>query len=171
MAGDIKNKYLATQTLTVTNLHSIATSATWVGGWTSGTIDHSSDLAVAGFLSGQFTVASSGLSAGLIIVSVYGAFTQVPGWPDLFSAGTEGTQGTATIHDTEIRDGAFIPLWTQATDTSASRIYTMPPRNVALAFGGEMPSHWAIFVAHSTGANLAASGNALYFTPLVKQYT
>lgn len=149
--------YRASSNLTVTNLASIATSSNWTAGWTSGTIDNTSDLDLDKMVSASFTVAAAGLSAGEIRVVAY-AMLDDSNWPDLFSAGTEGTEGTATIHDTEIRDASVVLLWSAITDTTASRVYTMPKQSIAAAFGGTLPPKFALFVAHSTGANFAASG-------------
>lgn len=154
-----KTTYRASADLTVTNLHSIATSATWVAGWTSGTIDNTSDLDFDKWLSGKITVAAAGLAAGEIRVYVY-AMMDDANWPDIFSAGTEGTEGTATLHDTNIRDAHMRLLWSTPTDTTASQVYPIPKTSLASAFGsGVIPPKVAIFITHSTGANLAAAGN------------
>ena len=170
MAGDIKLKYGTSTAFTVTNLHGISSSATWVAGWTSASVNNTSVLAIDYLISGQFVAESSGLSAGQIIVTAYAAFNDTPTWPDIFSAGTEGTEGTATIHDTEIRDCAFEILWSCVTDTSASRIYPMPPRSIKNAFG-QVPPYFAIFIAQSTGTTLETSGNVLHYVPVLHQYT
>jgi hypothetical protein len=172
MAGDIKLKYGTPAALTQTNLDGIASSATWVGGWTSGAINNTSALALDYLISGTFQVESAGLSAGAIMVSAYTAFDATPTWPDVFSAGTEGTEGTATIHDTEVRDSAFAPLAQIITDTSASRHYPFYARSIAQAFGS-VPPYFAIFVGQSTGATLETTGdpNQVYYTPVLSQYT
>lgn len=152
---------------TQTNLDGIASSATWVAGWTSSAIDNTATKATDYLVSGQFQVESTGLSAGVINVYAYAPLNDTPTWPDLFSAGTEGTEGTATLHDTEIRDTlrlvASIP-----TDTTASRQYAFLPTSIAARFGGVVPTHWALFVAHSTGAALETTGdpNQIYYMPI-----
>lgn len=172
MAGDIKLKYGTPAALTQTNLDGIASSATWVAGWTSGSIDNTTTLALDYLISGTFQAESAGLSAGVIMVSAYAAFNATPTWPDLFSAGTEGTEGTATIQDTEVRDSAFVPLAQIVTDTTASRNYPFYPRSIAQAFGS-VPPFVAIFVAQSTGAALETTGdpNQVYYVPVLSQYT
>ena len=156
--GDLS--YRASAGLTVTNLAGIASSATWVVGWTSGTIDNTSDLDLDKLISASFTVASAGLAAGEIRVYVY-AMLDDSTWPDIFSAGTEGTEGTATLHDTELRDASIIPLWSCVTDTTASRIYTMPKQSIAARFGGFVPPKCALFVAQSTSTTLETTGQAV----------
>lgn len=155
-AGDLS--YRASANLTVTALNGgIASSTTWVAGWTSGTIDNTSDLDFDKLVSAKFVVESSGLTAGEIRVYVY-AMLDDSTWPDIFSAGTEGTEGTATLHDTEIRDVLKL-LWSAATDTTASRVYPMDPTSIAALYGGQLPAKCALFVTHSTVAALETSGN------------
>lgn len=172
MAGDITLKYGTAAAFTQTNLDGISSSSTWVAGWTSGSVNNTSTLASDYLVSGQFMVESAGLSAGEIRVYAYAAFNTTPNWPDLFSAGTEGTEGTATIHDTEQRDASLVLLWSTATDTNASRVYSMPPRSIACAFGN-VPPYWALFVAQSTGTTLETTGdpNVMYYVPVLAQYT
>lgn len=173
MAGDIKLKYGTTQALTQTNLDGLASSTSFTAGWTSGSIDNTSALAVDYLISGQFQAESSGLTAGEIRVSVYGIQDSAgPTWPDLFSSGTEGTEGAATISDTEVRDSAFAPLWVTVTDTTASRVYPMISRSIKEAVGN-VPPLFALFVAQSTVAALETTGdpNKLYYTPILYQYT
>lgn len=160
-SGDVVSRYPASSALTVTALNGgVAASATWVAGWTSGTIDNTSDLDLDKIISANFLVESSGLSAGEIRVYLY-AMLDDSTWPDVFSSGTEGTEGTATIHDTEVRDGAFHLLWAVVTDTSLGRKYPMAPTSV-LARLGFVPAKFALFVTQSTGTTLETSGNAVY---------
>lgn len=155
--ADVSAKYRASSNLTVTNLHGIASSSTWVAGWTSGTIDNTTDLDLDKLISGAFVAESAGLAAGEIRVYVY-AMLDDSTWPDIFSAGTEGTEGTATLHDTEIRDALKL-LWAQVTDTTASRVYPMQPASVAARFDGVLPPKFALFVTQSTGTTLETTGN------------
>jgi hypothetical protein len=97
------------------------------------------------------------LAAGEIRVYAY-AMLDDSTWPDLFSSGTEGTEGTATVHDTEQRDSGLIPLWNTYTDTDASGVYCMPPQSLAAASGGWLPPKVALFVTQSTGTTLETSG-------------
>lgn len=158
--GDLT--YRASSALTVTALNGgIASSSTWVAGWTSGTIDNTSNKDLDVLISGTFVAESSGLTAGELRVYVY-AMLDDSTWPDIFSSGTEGTEGTATLADTEIRDASIIPLWSTITDTSASRVYTMPKQSIAARFGGTLPPKFALFVTHSMVAALETSGNAIY---------
>jgi len=155
--ANVSAQYRASSNLTVTNLHGIASSSTWVAGWTSATIDNTADLDLDKLVSGSFVVESSGLAAGEIRVYVYAMLDDTT-WPDIFSSGTEGTQGTATLHDTEIRDSLKL-LWAQSTDTTASRVYPMQSASVAARFDGVLPPKFALFVTQSTGTTLETTGN------------
>lgn len=159
-AGDVRQQLRASSALTVTNLQGLASDLQWDSGWTSGTIDNSSYLDLDLWISGKFTAESSGLTAGQIRVYLYTEQDDST-WPDLFSAGTEGTEGTATVHDTEVLDSGMYLLWSTVTDTSASRVYTMPQTSV-LARIGFTPRKCAIYVAHSMVAALETTGNAIY---------
>lgn len=175
MAGDIKLQYAASQALTVTNLHSLASSATWEGGWTSAAIDNGTTEYVDVYLAGTFTTHASNRQAGSINIWAYAALNDTPTWPDLFSAGTEGTEGTATVHDTEQRDSGMRFVASITVDNGASEVYTFQPVSIASLFGGILPDQFAIFVsqnaATTTAAGLAAAGSALYYTPVHYQYT
>lgn len=173
MAGDIKLKRGASQALTVTNLHSLASSQTWEGGWTSALIDCAEHLDI--MLAGTFTTHASNRQAGSINVWAYAALNDTPTWPDLFSSGTEGTEGTATVHDTEQRDSGMRLVASITVDNTASDIYTFPPTSLAALFGGILPTDVAVFVSSNasttTTAGLASSGSVLYYTPIYAQYT
>lgn len=173
MAGDLKLKRAASSALTVTNLHSLAAASALDVGWTSGTIDCAEHLDI--LLSGTFTTHASNRQAGVINIYVYAALNDTPTWPDIFSAGTEGTEGTCSFHDTEQRDSACRLVTSITVDSGASEVYTFPPTSLTQLFGGVLPTDLAIYVAHtaSTGttAGLAAAGSALYVTPIYAQYT
>lgn len=160
------NPYDADTAFTQTNLDGIASSATLVAGWTSASVTTAADDYL---LSATFKVESAGLSAGEIRVYVYTILDDAPTWPDVFSAGTEGTEGTATIHDTEVRDSSFVMVWSTLTDTTVSRPYSMPQTALAAFFNGVMPEIWAVFVTQSTGTTLETTGdpNQVYRTPII----
>lgn len=166
--ADVKQAYRASSNLTVTNLAGIASSTTWSAGWTSGTIDNTSNLDLDILVSAKFTVESSGLTAGEIRMYLY-TMLDDSNWPDLFSAGTEGTEGTCTLHDTEML-GSLYPLFTIVTDTSASRVYEMPQTSVLTKLGFP-PRKFALFVAQSTVAALETSGQQVTIAGLYNTVT
>lgn len=172
MAGDIKLKYGASPlTLTVTNLQSLASSSTFLSGWTSAWIDNTSTLADDYLVSGQIKANNSSVTAGSVRVYAYAQHSDGSTAPDLFSAGTEGTEGASTtVHDTEQLDSGLVLLWSSDIDTTAGDVYTMPPRSIKQAFGA-VPRKWALFVAHNTVGALHSSGSAFYADPVLYQYT
>lgn len=159
--GAVTQSYRASSNLTVTNLASIASSATWVAGWVSGIIDNTSDLDLDKIVSGKITLGNSA-TAGEIRVYAF-AMLDDSTWPDLLSAGTEGTEGTGTVHTTTIRDATMVLVAAFATraDPGTDDNYQIPQTSLRGAFGGFMPAKCALFITHSTGVNLAASGQQI----------
>lgn len=160
--GAVTVSYRASSNLTVTNLHSIATSSTWVSGWTSGTIDNTSNLDAGIWLSGKIALGNSA-TAGEIRVYAY-TMLDDSNWPaTLFSAGTAGTEGTCTFTTTTIRDAATYPVWSTATraDPGTDDVYQIPKIWLPSVFRGIMPPKCAVVVTHSTGVNLASSGSQI----------
>lgn len=170
--ADIGIKYAAAVAFTVTNLHSLASSSTRVAGWSSASVDNNSDNFLDFLVSGQFTVHNTNAptSGKTISVYAYGWHSDgggTPVWPDLFSAGTEGTEGApSTVHDEEQRDCGMRLLWSCTIDASTGEVYVMPPTSIAEAFGGIVPRQWALWVVQDTAQALHSSGNALYRTPV-----
>jgi hypothetical protein len=168
MAGNLQLLYGTTLTPTVTALQSLASSSSFLSGWTSAWIDNTSVLAQDYLVSANI-VSGTTPTAGSCRVYAYAEF---PGGtdPDLFSSGTEGTQGAVTIHDSEILDASFVLLWSSSIDTTTDQAHVMPPRSIAQAFG-QVPRNFAIYVAHDTVATLKSTLNALYVDPILNQYT
>ena len=174
MAGDIKDKYVASSALTVTNLHSLASSQDWSAGWTSASVNNTSNCYLDYMYGFTFTTHASNRQAGSINIYVIAALNDTPTWPATAS-GTIGTEGALSFTDTEERDSLVRFLGSITVDNTASAIYTFPPTGIAALFGGEIPPYHAIYIAQNcsttTTAGLAASGSAVYQTPKLKQYT
>lgn len=175
MAGDIKQKYGTDLTSfgALTALHSLASSTTNVAGWTTDGQDNATNAFLDVLISAKFTTSASATTAGKSIkVYAYAAHDAAPTWPDLFSSGTEGTVGTATVHDEEQRDAGMRFMWAGVVDAGGSNeVFTMPPTSLASMFGGFVPSDWALWVVQDTGQALHTSGNAIYGQPVFAQYT
>ena len=167
--GAVTTSYRAAADLTVTALHSLASSQTWVAGWTSGTIDNTSNNDLDKGIAAKFTLAASNNQAGELRVYAYSMLDDT-NWALNASAGTPGTEGALTILDTEQRDSQLVLLWSTAVDNGASEVHYMPLTSVARAFGF-LPPKFALFIAinptTTTTAGLAASGNQV----TVKGYT
>lgn len=174
MAGDIKLKYSASTALTVTNLHSLASSQDWSAGWSSGAINNTSNLNLDYLLGGTFTTHASNRQAGTINVYILAALNDTPTYTAT-ATGTIGTEGALSFTDTEERDAISRLLVSITVDATASAIYAFPPLSIAQLFGGVIPPYIAVYVSQNcsttTTAGLAAAGSALYYTPVMSQYT
>lgn len=169
-AGDIKRKRGTAVALTVTNLQALASSATFQSGWSSAWVDDTTTVALDYEVSGQLTSGTTP-TAGSARVYTYSIHADGTTSPDLFSAGTEGTEGAATLHDSEQLDASIVMLWSTSIDTTTNDVYTMPSRSIEQAFGN-VPLKWALYGAHDTVAALkATSGSAFYYTPHIQQFT
>lgn len=175
MAGDLKMKYPAASTaVTVTNLHSLASSQDWTAGWTSNSVNNTSNVYLDYLYGFTFTTHASNRQAGSINIYCIAALNDTPTWPATAS-GTIGTEGALSFTDTEERDTLCRLLGSITVDNTASAIYTFPPTGIAQLFGGWVPPYHAIYVAQNcsttTTAGLASSGSAVYYTPVTAQYT
>ena len=177
MAGDIKLKYGTDAAITMTGIEDIDSSATWITGWTCNAIDNTSVLALDYLVSGQFTSEGAGVTrqAGYIYVYAYGAFDDAPTWPALFSAGTAGSVGAVSCHSAEARDSGMRLVAALYCNATNSAVFTFPPTSIAAVFGGSLPNRFALYVASniatSTSDWCVASGTALYYCPVLAQYT
>lgn len=174
MAGNILLGYAATSTLTVTNLHSLASSSDYTAGWSSASQANTSNL-YADYLYGfKFTTHASNRQAGQINIYVIAALHDTPTWPATAS-GTVGTEGALSFTDTEERDSVCVLLKTIIVDNTASAVYDVGMTGIAHLFGGYLPTHHAIFIAQNcsttTTAGLAAAGSAVYRTGVYNTYT
>lgn len=169
MAGDITLKYGTALTPTVTNLQSLASSTGFTSGWTSAWIDNTSVLAVDYLVSGNIAAGTTP-TAGSVRVYAYAQHSDGSTAPDIFSAGTEGTEGTATVTDSEQLEASLVLLWSSSVDATTNDNYTMPPRSIAGAFG-QVPRKWALYIAHDTVAALRSTLNAVYADPILNAYT
>lgn len=154
MPAYFKKKYEASSNLTVTNLHSLPTSATWVAGWESAAVDNSSNLYLDYSVDVKITVAAASLTAGQIRVYLVKMLDDST-WPDVF----DGTESAETVTDTEMRDSICRLAAVTDTDTTNSDVYYLSVPSVAEIFDGNLPDKFIVFITHSTGQNLAASGN------------
>jgi hypothetical protein len=175
MAGDIKLNYVASVAMTVTNLHSLASdSGAYNAGWTSASVANTTNEYLDYMVSGTFTTHASNRADGRIDVYVIAALNDTPTWTATAS-GTIGTEGALSFTDAEERNSLCRLLTSITVDSTASAIYAFPPTGISQLFGGIVPTHFAIFVTQNcsttTTAGLAAAGSAIYYTPVVAQYT
>lgn len=170
MAGNFTTGYGTALTLTVTNLQSLASSSTFQSGWTSAWIDNTSVKAEDYLITAAIKENGTSVTAGSVRVYAYAQHSDGSTAPDIFSSGTEGTEGAATVHDSEQLDASLVLLWSSSIDTTTNDVYTMPPRSIAQAFGC-VPRKFAIYIAHDTVGALNSAGNAVYADPISGAYT
>jgi hypothetical protein len=174
MAGNILLGYAASSALTVTNLHSLASSQDWSAGWTGASQANTSTLYDDWLYGGTFTTHASNRQAGTINIYIIASLNDTPLWPAT-ATGTIGTEGALSFTDIEERDALCRLLGSITVDSSASAIYTFPQTGIAQLFGGRCPTHHAPFIAHNcsttTTAGLAAAGSAVYRTGVYGTYT
>lgn len=162
-AGDIKRVYASSSALTVTNLHSLPASSTFLGGWESGAIDNTSNLYLDYRVTAKLVTHASNRQAGTLRLYLIGP-TDDSAWPDVI----DGTESTETWTDTEERDACAILAAEIAVDNTASATYEIHVASVAQFFGGNLPKKFSIFItgdaATSTNAQLASSGSVVTVT-------
>jgi len=161
--ADIKNVYRTPSNLTVTSLASIATSGTLVAGWISEVIDNSVQLDLDELLTGVIALGNSAVAGQIAVYAI--AQLDNSNWPQSALAnGTFGTAGAAAFKDATNRDSVAMPVWstgTRADPGATDDTYQIAASSVRGAFGGFLPRRFILFVTHSTGVNLAASGHQL----------
>lgn len=164
----VRQEYLASSGLNVTNLHSLPASTSLLGGWMSDTIDNSSNKCLDYTVAGKFIKASANMQAGQIQVWVIPELSD-GSWPNILSSGTVGVEGRVTIVDDEQKAEYLQLVWSTATDTGASETHNMRPTSV-FAQLGYMPQKHCYFVtttaASAANAAFAANGNEI----IVKGY-
>jgi hypothetical protein len=158
--GDVLKKYSSWTAMTVTDLHSLPTSSTHVNGWESDVIDNSSTGYDDIRATAKITLAAAGLSAGQIRFGAV-ALLDDTNYPLNFD-GTESTEAPL-FTDTEMQAAYQRVGGTTETDTTASDVYYIEIPSVKWLFNGNLPPKFVFTITHSTGANLAASGNVVSY--------
>jgi hypothetical protein len=153
--ADIKIARGAEQTFTVTNLHSLANSAT--AGWQSAAVDNTSDnfLDVKVYAVLDFANTAAANSRCVYVYAYDGIGSS-------YTNPATGSEGTITLPDVTANPLSLayvgvIPYVTQ-DEVVESRHFSL-----ASAFGGTMPAKWGIVLMNHSGAALAASGNTVKY--------
>lgn len=153
MPNNILVKYATSATLTCA-IESLASDTALLAGHESAVIDNTTDGYDDYLISGEVTVASSGLTTARLI-EVFAVAWDGSAWPDVF----DGTTSAETITSEEIKNAICKPIAIMSTTATASRVYYFSGVSLRQAFGGVLPSKSVLFVTQSTGAALAASGH------------
>ena len=154
--GDIKLALQAVQTMTVTNLHSLASSAT--AGWQSAVVDNTSDLFQDALVQIVLDFANTApANSRGVFVFAYGGIES-----GVYANPASGSEGTITLVDVtttaqQLRQIGFLPYTTQDEVSESGAL------SVAAGFGGILPPFWGLVLMNHSGAALAASGNTVKY--------
>lgn len=154
--ADVKQALQALQSLTVTNLHSLASSAT--AGWQSAEIDNTSNLYLDSLVQVVLDFANTA-AANSKCAYVFAASGLETG---KLSNPFSGTEGTLTLTDvtTNAQNARLIGT---VPYTTTDEIAEGSPMSVAGGNGGVHPPFWAVGIINHSGAALAASGNTVKY--------
>lgn len=152
-AGDAKLVYASEASMTVTNLHALASSPT--SGWQSAVVDNTSDRYVDALIQVVLDFANTAPSGSrCAFVFAYG------GLDTTYTNPASGSEGTLTLADVtanaqNLKLLGTIPYTTQDEAAESAVL------SVAQAFGGILPPKWGIVIVNHSGAALAAAGNSV----------
>jgi hypothetical protein len=145
--------YSAVQTMTVTALHSLASSAT--AGWQSAVVDNSSNLyldaLVQVVLDFANTAPANDKAAYLFAYA---------GLETTYTNPASGSEGTITLTNITSTAQNLRLIGTLPYNT-ADEVVESGAFSVAAGFGGVLPIKWGLVLMNYTGAALAASGNTV----------
>lgn len=146
--------YAASAAITIT-LASLATSTAKLAGRESTAISNTTTKYIDALVGGKVTTGTTPTATKTIEIWVYGAVNDTPTYPDVL----DGTDSDETFGDDGSKFAAMRLAKVIATDASSDQTYWVAPFSVAALFGGVMPTHWGVFVAHDTGVALNATGS------------
>lgn len=161
-AGDVKIAYGASASFTVTNLHSLASSQTWVAGWESNELDNTTNLYQDYLISGLVKTAAANNQVGEVRVYIVAKIADAT-YPDVF----DGTESAETISSVSVRNTICRLGATISVTADASASYPFGPFSVASLFGGVCPAKFIVFIAGNatttTTAQFAADTNIVTY--------
>jgi hypothetical protein len=164
--GDVKLGYAASAPFTVTNLHSLPASQTWVAGWESNLVDNTTNLYLDYLISGLLKAAASNNQVGTIRVYVV-AMNADATWPTDKDNGFDGTESTEAIAADLLNAVGKLAAVIQASAATASQLYSFGPFSVASLFGGVCPAKFVVYItgniATTTAAQFAADTNVVTY--------
>lgn len=152
--ADIKVAYGSVVTLTVTNLHSLASSATV--GWESDAQDNTSNKYLDALVQvvADFANTAPANDKCLYVYAYSGQDTTYT------NPCTGSEAGITLVAPFLVKLIGVIPYNTQDEVAESNML------SVATAFGGVLPPKWGIVIINYSGAALAASGNTVKYTPV-----
>lgn len=153
--ADVKASFQGAQTMTVTNLHSKASSVT--AGWQSAAVDYSSNLYLDDLWFFVFSIANT-TPANSKGAYLFAAHSIDAG--SVYTNPYTGSEGSLTLLDVTANQQAapslgFVPI-TTADEVAESKACSM-----AATVPGPLPDHASVGVMNHSGAALDASGNTV----------
>lgn len=154
--ADVKQALQSVQTLTVTNLHSLANSAT--AGWQSAEIDNTSNLYLDSMVQVVLDFANTAAANSKCAYVFAASGIETGKLSNPFS----GSEGTLTLVDVtanaqNARVLGIIPY------TTTDEIAEGSPMSVATSCGGVMPPYWAVGIINHSGAALHSANNTVKY--------
>lgn len=131
----------------------LATSTTRTVGVESAAILNTANLYLDALVGGKITTGTSPTAGKQVDVWVYAAYKDTPTYPDTI----DGTKSGETITSENVRNAAMKLGASIIVDATSDRTYFVAPFSIAELFGGVLPTHWGLFVAHDTAVNLHAT--------------
>ncbi len=152
--ADVNVKYGSVQTMTVTNLHSLASSATV--GWQSAVVDNSSNLYLDALVQVVLDFANTA-PANDQAAYVYAYSGLETSYTNPCSGSEAGVTLVAPFQ---------VSLIGVIHYTTQNEVAESQAMSVAAAFGGILPTKWGLVIINYSGAALAASANIVKWTPI-----
>lgn len=157
--ADLKLKYAASASITVTSLASLASSTTLVAGAESAAVDNGTTLYDDIYVGITLKMGTTACTASKSLeVWVIPALDDTPTWPDVM----DGTDSAATVTSRNLLYGYGKLAKIIVTDTTASQIYTATFS--VLDACGFVPDQFSLFVVQDSGQALASSGSSAKMT-------
>lgn len=139
--------------MTVTNLNSLASSAT--AGWQSAVVDNSSNLYEDAHVQVVLDFANTApANSKACYLYAYSALETT------YTNPASGTEGTITLTDVTTTPQNLKLIGTIPYNT-ADEVVESSVFSVGQAFGGTLPIKWGLVLINHTGAAIAASGNTV----------
>lgn len=154
--SDVKTALQAAQSMTVTNLHSLGSSAT--AGWQSTVVDNTSNLYLDSLVMAVIDFANTApANSKCVFFFAYHGLES-----GTYTNPVTGSEGTLTLLDVTANAQAMKMLgilpYTTADEVAESVLWS-----VAATAGGILPPYWGVAAINHTGAAIAASGNTIKF--------
>ena len=151
--ADVKLALSTVQTMTVTALNSLASSAT--AGWQSAVVDNTTDLYEDALL--QVVIDGANTAPANSKAAYIFAYA---GLNTTYTNPASGSQGAITLLDVTANPQAM-PLIGVLPYTTTDEVAESRVMSVAAGFGGVLPPKWGVVIINHSGAATAASGNSV----------